>query len=82
MCLQLDDNEYSIPHVDMMPSLESVLSELDADSDIISDMGDRFTPTPSIDDRPKSGTMLRQIILQGVTAQMASASVMTGSSVF
>lgn len=73
--LQLDDNEYSIPHVDMMPSLESVLSELDADSDIISDVGDRFTPTPSLDDRPKSGTMLRHIILQGVSAQMASASV-------
>lgn len=74
---QLDDNEYSIPRVDMMPSLESVLSELDADSDVISDMGDRFTPTPSIDDRPRSGTMLRHIILQGVTAQMASASVIT-----
>lgn len=72
---QLDDNEYSIPHVDMMPSLESVLNELDGDSDIVSDMGDRFTPTPSIDDRLKSGTMLRHIILQGVSAQVASASV-------
>lgn len=59
----------------MMPSLESILSELDADSDIISDMGERFTPTLSLDDRPKTGTMLRQIILQGVTAQIASASV-------
>lgn len=61
----------------MMPSLESVLSELDADSDIISETGDRFTPTLSIDDRPKSGTMLRQVILQGVSAQIASASVIT-----
>lgn len=73
--MQLDDAEYSIPHVDMMPSLESILSELDTDSDIISDVSARITPTPSIDDRPKSGTMLRHVILQGVTSQITSASV-------
>lgn len=72
---QLDDAEYSIPHVDMMPSLESILSELDTDSDIISDVSVRITPTPSIDDRPKTGTMLRHVLLQGVTSQITSASV-------
>lgn len=70
----MDDAEYSIPHVDNMPSLESILNELDTDSDIVSDIS-RFTPTPSIDDRPKTGTMLRHIILQGVTSQITSASV-------
>lgn len=73
--LKLDDAEYSIPHVDMMPSLESILSELDTDSDIISDVSVRITPTPSIDDRPKTGTMLRHVLLQGVTSQITSASV-------
>lgn len=58
----------------MMPSLESVLNELDTDSDAVSDIS-RFTPTPSMDDRVKTGTMLRQTMLQGVTAQLASASV-------
>ena len=72
---QLDDAEYSIPHVDMMPSLESILSELDTDSDIISDVSVRITPTPSLDDRPKTGTMLRHVLLQGVTSQITSASV-------
>lgn len=60
----------------MMPSLESVLSELDTDSDIISDSGVTGTPTPSLDyERQKSGTMLRHIVLQGISAQMASAAV-------
>lgn len=59
----------------MMPSLESILSELDTDSDIISDVSVRITPTPSIDDRPKTGTMLRHVLLQGVTSQITSASV-------
>lgn len=59
----------------MMPSLESILNELDGDSDIISDVSVRITPTPSIDERPKTGTMLRHVLLQGVTSQLASASV-------
>lgn len=60
----------------MMPSLESVLSELDTDSDIISDPGVIGTPTPSLDyERQKSGTMLRHIVLQGISAQIASAAV-------
>lgn len=71
----MDDAEYSIPHVDMMPSLESILNELDGDSDVISDVSVRITPTPSIDERPKTGTMLRHVLLQGVTSQIASASV-------
>lgn len=59
----------------MMPSLESILNELDGDSDVISDVSVRITPTPSIDERPKTGTMLRHVLLQGVTSQIASASV-------
>lgn len=59
----------------MMPSLESILSELDTDSDVISDVSVRITPTPSVDDRPKTGTMLRHCLLQGVTSQLASAAV-------
>lgn len=59
----------------MMPSLESILNELDGDSDVISDVSVRITPTPSIDERPKTGTMLRHVLLQGVTSQIASAAV-------
>lgn len=61
----------------MMPSLESVLNELDGDSDIISDAGftPAPTPTPSYDDQKKSGTILRHIVLQGVTSQIGSAAV-------
>lgn len=70
----MDDAEYSIPHVDMMPSLESILNELDTDSDVVSDIS-RITPTPSLDERTKTGTILRHIMYQGVTSQLASASV-------
>lgn len=69
--------EYAIPVVDMMPSLESVLNELDGDLDFISTTGSISapTPTPSLDDQKKSGTILRHVILQGITPQIASAAV-------
>lgn len=61
-----------------MPTLESVLSELDGgDSDIISESGflASATPTPSMDELPRMGTILRHIVLQGVTSQVSSAAV-------
>lgn len=57
----------------MIPTLESVLSELDADS-FLSGVDGGNTPTHSIDERPKTGTILRQVILQGISVQIASAS--------
>lgn len=74
---QLDDVEYSIPAINELPTLESVLTDLDGDSDIISEAGLllRATPTPSMDDSQKMGTIWRHIILQGVSAQLTSATV-------
>lgn len=73
----MDDVEYSIPAINELPTLESVLTDLDGDSDIISEAGLLMTatPTPSMDDTPKMGTIWRHIILQGVSAQIASATV-------
>lgn len=74
--MQLDDIEYSIPAINEIPTLESVLTDLDGDSDIISEAGLlTATPTPSMDDTPKMGTIWRHIILQGVSAQITSATV-------
>lgn len=76
---KLDDVEYSIPALQTLPTLESILSTLDDDSDGYSEGGltASQTPTPSLDDyqTPKMGTILRHIVLQGVTAQISSASV-------
>lgn len=61
-----------------MPSLESVLHDLEADSDIIiNDIEPSFvpTPTPSLDDPTKTSTFLRHVILNGVTSQVSSAVV-------
>lgn len=73
----MDDAEYSIPIVDHLPTLESVLSELDSDFDNVSYTGNTIapTPTPSIDDHHKFNSILRHIILQGVTSQIGSAAV-------
>lgn len=80
--MQLNDAEYLLPAVDFMPSLESVLHDLDAYSDTTSDNNipiptPSATPTPSLDEQQqsKAGTILRHIILQGVTAQVSSAVV-------
>ncbi|XP_055378489.1 vacuolar protein sorting-associated protein 8 homolog [Condylostylus longicornis] len=71
----LDDAEYSIPQLDSLPTLESVLNDFDADSDIISD--GQFpapTPTPSIaDETTRAGSILRHVVLQGITSQISSA---------
>lgn len=73
----MDDIEYSIPALHAIPTLENVLTDLDGDSDIYSESGNQTaTPTPSMDtDQPRMGTILRHVVLQGVTAQIASAAV-------
>ncbi|XP_049539400.1 vacuolar protein sorting-associated protein 8 homolog [Anopheles darlingi] len=97
---ELDDEEYSIPAVDTLPTLESVLSEIDSDLDSVSALGvvgrhasnggvqssiaeddiiqsgsrgSGATPTPSLDDHLKLESILRHVVLQGVTAQLTSA---------
>ncbi|XP_053952628.1 vacuolar protein sorting-associated protein 8 homolog [Anastrepha ludens] len=80
----LDDVEYSIPPTGTLPSLEAVLSEFEADSDIGSELGvpaPTPTPTPSIAEEGGirnggaggGGSIMRYAILQGVSAQTASA---------
>uniref|UniRef100_A0A182NH95 RING-type domain-containing protein n=1 Tax=Anopheles dirus TaxID=7168 RepID=A0A182NH95_9DIPT len=93
---ELDDEEYSIPAVDTLPTLESVLSEIDSDLDSVSALGVRqtngngtgtqssiadecehirggSTPTPSLDEQMKLESILRHVVLHGVTAQLTSA---------
>ncbi|XP_062535146.1 vacuolar protein sorting-associated protein 8 homolog [Armigeres subalbatus] len=83
---ELDDEEYSIPAVDQLPTLESVLSEIDSDLDSVSVAGRTVvdggvvsgglgsTPTPSLnDDYMRMESILRHVVLQGVTAQVTSA---------
>lgn len=84
---QLDDVEFAIPPTDVLPTLETVLSEFEADSDVASELGvpvPRATPTPSIgedcgvrtDGRGGgggSGSIMRYTLLHGISAQLASA---------
>ncbi|KXJ71558.1 hypothetical protein RP20_CCG020280 [Aedes albopictus] len=88
---ELDDEEYSLPAVDQLPTLESVLSEIDSDLDSVSTAAGRrvvdglggsasrdlgSTPTPSLaatEDYLRVESILRHVVLQGVTAQVTSA---------
>lgn len=74
--LQIDD--LSIPAVEDLPSLDAIMSEMDSDIDSINSsfLADKInqTPTPSFD-RQQSGSILRHVIFQGVTAQIGSAAV-------
>ncbi|XP_052893448.1 vacuolar protein sorting-associated protein 8 homolog isoform X2 [Anopheles moucheti] len=69
---ELDDDEYAIPAVDTLPTLESVLSEIDSDLDSVSAVGET-TPTPSLEEHLKMESILRHVVLHGVTAQLTSA---------
>ncbi|XP_030375331.1 vacuolar protein sorting-associated protein 8 homolog [Scaptodrosophila lebanonensis] len=80
----LDDAEFHIPPTDVLPSLETVLSEFEADSDVASEVGvPHATPTPSIaedsgvrgDGRGSGGggSIMRYTLLHGISAQLASA---------
>ncbi|KAH8342369.1 hypothetical protein KR059_003666 [Drosophila kikkawai] len=80
----LDDAEFAIPPTDVLPTLESVLSEFEADSDVASELGmpvHHATPTPSIGDdatirtdgRGGGGSIMRYTLLHGISAQLASA---------
>lgn len=77
-CSKLDDVEYSIPALNAMPTLENVLTDMDGDSDFgsVIGIGQPPTPTLSMDDAsPKLGTILRHVMLQGVSSQVGSAAV-------
>ncbi|XP_004525169.1 vacuolar protein sorting-associated protein 8 homolog [Ceratitis capitata] len=80
----LDDVEYAIPPSGALPTLESALSEFEADSDIGSELGVPIpgpTPTPSIAEEGGvrnggaggGGSIMRYAMMQGVSAQIASA---------
>lgn len=75
---QIDD--LSIPPVEELPSLDAVMSEIDSDMDslnsnLLADHKFSQTPTPSFDDRQQTGSILRHVIFQGITAQIGSAAV-------
>ncbi|SPP85165.1 vacuolar protein sorting-associated protein 8 homolog [Drosophila guanche] len=80
----LDDAEFAIPPTDVLPTLEAVLSEFEADSDVASELGvpvQHATPTPSIgedsalrgDGRSGGGSIMRYTLLHGISAQLTSA---------
>ncbi|KAH8365791.1 hypothetical protein KR093_004400 [Drosophila rubida] len=82
----LDDVEFAIPPTEVLPTLETVLSEFEADSDVASELGvtiPRATPTPSIGEECAlradgrngggSGSIMRYTLLHGISAQLASA---------
>ncbi|KAH8390618.1 hypothetical protein KR215_007765 [Drosophila sulfurigaster] len=78
----LDDVEFAIPPTDVLPTLETVLSEFEADSDVASELGvpiPRATPTPSIGEEcglrggGGSGSIMRYTLLHGISSQLASA---------
>lgn len=82
--LQLDDQEYALPSVDTLPTLESVLHDLDSEFDNESEQDLRLpTPQPepvvaaplSHHDASSSrlGSMLRHSTLHGVSNQIGSA---------
>jgi hypothetical protein len=82
--LQIED-DFLIPPVGDLPSLDAIMSEIDVDSDIgsinshlLGDTNIKFhhTPTPSFnDEKQQTGSILRHVIFQGVTSQLTSAAV-------
>lgn len=79
---QIDD-DLSIPPVAELPSLDAIMNEIDSDLDIDSINSNNiltdnkrtsYTPT-SHDEKHQSGSILRHVIFQGVSAQLSSASV-------
>lgn len=71
----MDDFEYSIPAIDKLPTLESVLSEIDSDLDSASGIFSRIapTPTPSMEESQRLGSILKHSVVQGITTQLMSA---------
>lgn len=79
---QIDD-DLSILPVAELPSLDAIMNEIDSDLDIDSinssniladNKRTSYTPTFN-DEKHQSGSILRHVIFQGVTAQISSASV-------
>lgn len=80
---QLDDQEYALPTVDTLPTLESVLHDLDSefgDNDSDCRISSTATPTPSEHLHPpphpttsRIGSMLRHSTLHSVSNQIGSA---------
>lgn len=85
--MQLDDTEYSLPPIDVLPTLESVLSELNCeefdsvvDSKVNSsinsiDLQNFIQNEHSISSYSNSGSILRHVFLQGISSQIQSAHV-------
>ncbi|XP_037952335.1 vacuolar protein sorting-associated protein 8 homolog [Teleopsis dalmanni] len=78
----LDEVEFSIPPTGALSTLDSILSEFEADSDIASQLSLPIpTPTPSIaedgcvrgDGSGGIGSIMRYAMMQGVSAQISSA---------
>lgn len=74
---QLNDAEYAIPSVHTMPTLESVLNDLDENFDDLSDAEFFNTGSGSTHsfDNYQNSSILKHVLLQGVTTQLKSASV-------
>lgn len=73
---QIDD--FSIPAIEDLPSLDAIMSEMDSDIDSVNSLlAEKMyqTPTPSFDDRQQGGSILRHVIFQGISAQIGSAAV-------
>lgn len=71
-----------------LPSLDAVMSEIDSDigsinsSLLLPDGKISCTPTPSFEDRQQTGSILRHVIYQGITAQIGSAAVRPAPALF
>lgn len=79
---QIDD-DLSIPPLNELPSLDAVMNEIDSDIDVGSinssnllgtDKKASYTPAFN-DEKHLTGSILRHVIFQGVTAQLSSAAV-------
>lgn len=77
---QIDDDLSSLPPVGELPSLDAILTEFDSDLDSLNSSTlavDKVNATPtSFDDKHHlTGSILRHVLYQGITGQIASASV-------
>ncbi|XP_063702348.1 vacuolar protein sorting-associated protein 8 homolog [Culicoides brevitarsis] len=85
----LDDAEYLIPQVDQMPTLESVLNDLNGDDANFDELFPSSlvpppaTPTPSTTSsdasRPGNASILRLVMLKAVSTQITSAADRIGA---
>jgi hypothetical protein len=62
-----------------LPTIDTVLNEFDNDLDSINSSEKNFSTSTSKQDKNQEGSILRHVLFNGISTQIASAAVSTGN---